>query len=59
MTKVDKRKTEDAMKLVEHELNSHKQMHRDHAANDSREIVNLQQKVNDKDRQMSSLEGEV
>ena len=47
------------MRLVEHELNQHKAATRDAQAADSREIVNLQQKLNDKERDCSSLRAEV
>lgn len=58
-TKSEKRKIEDAMRLVEHELNQHRAATRDAQAADSREIVNLQQKLNDKERDCSSLRAEV
>ena len=40
-TKGEKRKVEDAMRLVEHELTQHKAATRDAQAADSREIINL------------------
>ena len=55
----EKKKLEDAVRITENELGQHKNASRDAHAKDTREIVALQQSINDKERDCVNLRQEV
>lgn len=58
-TKEENKKLEDAVRIIENELGQHKATSRDAHAKDTREIVALQQTINEKERDCQNLRSEV